>query len=86
MFIDEGFTIKIINKKKKKNNDYHETFSLISKKDSFRIIMDFVDHFGMELHQIDVEMILLNGGLEEKVYMKRPKGFSDNDNNHLVCK
>ena len=48
--------------------------------------MDFVDHFGIELHQIDVEMILLNGGLEEKVYMKWPKGFSDNDNNHLVCK
>ena len=48
--------------------------------------MDFVDHFGMELHQIDVEMILLNRGLEDKVYMKRPKGSNDNDNNHLVCK
>ena len=31
--------------------DYYETFSPVSKKDSFRIIMTLVDHFDMELHK-----------------------------------
>jgi hypothetical protein len=49
--------------------DYNETFSLVSCKDSFRIIMALVAHFDLELHQMDVKMAFLNGDLEEKVYM-----------------
>jgi hypothetical protein len=30
--------------------DYHETFSHVSTKDSFRIIMALVAHFDLELH------------------------------------
>jgi hypothetical protein len=50
--------------------DYNETFSPVSCKDSFRIIMAPVPHFDLELHQMDVKMIFLNGDLEESVYMK----------------
>jgi hypothetical protein len=35
--------------------DYHETFSPVSKKDSFRIIMALVAYFDLELHQMDVK-------------------------------
>jgi len=55
--------------------DYNETFSLVSCKDSFRIIMALVAHFDLELHQMDVKTAFLNGDLKEKVYMKQPKGF-----------
>jgi hypothetical protein len=50
--------------------DYNETLSLVSRKDSFRIIMALVAHFDLELHQMDVKTAFLNRDLEEKVYMK----------------
>ena len=66
--------------------DYHDTFSPVSKKDPFRIIMALVAHFDMELHQMDVKTTFLNGDLEEKIYMKQPEGFITNGNDHIVCK
>ena len=55
--------------------DYNETLSLVSCKDSFRIIMALVAHYDLELHQMDVKTTFLNGDLEENVYMAQPKGF-----------
>ena len=49
--------------------DYKETFSPVSKKDSFRIIMALVAHYDLELHQMDVKTAFLNRNLEEDVYM-----------------
>ena len=49
--------------------NYKETFSPVSKKDSFRIIMVLVAHYDLELHQIDVKTAFLNGNLNEEVYM-----------------
>ena len=66
--------------------DYTETFSPVSKKDSFRIIMSLVAHFDFDLHQMDVTMTFLNGNLEEEVYTKQPEGFSSNEGEHLVYK
>ena len=45
--------------------DYNETFSPVSCKDSFRIIMALVAHYDLELHQMDVNMTFLNGNLYE---------------------
>jgi hypothetical protein len=63
--------------------DYNETFSPVSCKDSFRIIMALVAHFNLELHQMDVKTAFLNGDLEEKVYMKQPKGFFMEGKEHM---
>jgi hypothetical protein len=41
--------------------DYKETFSPVSSKNSFRIIMALVAHYDLELHQMDVKMAFLNG-------------------------
>ena len=45
--------------------DYNETFSPVSCKDYFRIIMVLVTHYDLELHQIDVKTAFLKGDLEE---------------------
>jgi len=66
--------------------DYTETFSPVSKKDSFRVIMALVAHFNFELHQMDVKTAFLNGSLEEEVYMKQPEGFYSSEGENLVCK
>jgi hypothetical protein len=55
--------------------DYNETFSLVSCKDSFRIIMALVAHYDLELHQMDVKTAFVNKDLEKNVYMAQPKGF-----------
>ncbi|KAL6335313.1 hypothetical protein AAG906_029555 [Vitis piasezkii] len=52
--------------------DFKETFSLVSTKDSFRVIMAIVAHFDLELHQMDVKTAFLNGDLDEDVYMEHP--------------
>jgi hypothetical protein len=45
--------------------DYTKTFSPISKKDSFRIVMELVAHYDLELHQMDVKIVFLNSDLQE---------------------
>ena len=56
--------------------DYNETFSPVSTKDSFRIIMALVAHFDLELHQMDVKTAFLNGDLDEEINIEQPDGFS----------
>ena len=50
-------------------------FSPVSCKDSFRIIIALVTHYYLELHQMDVKTIFLNGDLYENVYMAQLKDF-----------
>ena len=66
--------------------DYNETFSPVSCKDSFGIIMTLVAHYDLELHQMDVKTTFLNGNLEENVYMAQPKGFVMEGNERLGCR
>jgi Reverse transcriptase (RNA-dependent DNA polymerase) len=77
--VAKGFT-------QKEGINYTETFSPVSKKDSFRIIMALVAHFDLELHQMDVKTAFLNGELEEEVYMRQPEGFISSTGQNLVCK
>ena len=48
--------------------------------------MTRITHFNLELHQMDIKMTLLNGKLEEEVYMAQPEGFILENDNNLVCK
>ena len=66
--------------------DYNETFSPVSCKDSFRIIMALVAHYDLELHQMDVKTAFLNGDLEENVYMAQPKGFVMEGKERMRCR
>ena len=63
-----------------------ETFSLVSKKDSSRIVMALVAHYDLELHQVEVKTSYLNGDLGEEVYMDQPDGFLTTGKEHLVFK
>ncbi len=66
--VAKGFT-------QKEGIDYNETFSPLSKKDSFRIIIALVAHYDLEFHQIDVKTAFLNGNLDEEHYLKQSEGF-----------
>ena len=77
--VAKGFT-------QKDGINYKETFSPVSKKDSFRIIMALIAYYDLELHQMDVKIALLNEDLEEDVYMDQPVGFTKEGKEHMVCK
>lgn len=40
-----------------------------------RIILTLVAHYDLEFHQMDVKTAILNGDIEEKVYMDLPEEF-----------
>ncbi|RDX62452.1 hypothetical protein CR513_59211, partial [Mucuna pruriens] len=62
--------------------DYEETFALVAKMNTVRVIISLVAHFGWNLQQFDVKNVFLHGDLEEEVYMKIPLGFySHNEKN-----
>jgi hypothetical protein len=66
--------------------DYTEIFSPVSKKDSFKIVMVLVAHYDLELHQMDVKIVFLNGALQENVYMAQSEGFATEDKEHMRCR
>ena len=78
-FVTKGFS-------KKEGIDYIETFSLVSTKDSFRIIMVIMAHYDLELHKMNVKTAFLNGDLFEDVYMVQLVGFKQMGNGDLVRK
>jgi hypothetical protein len=66
--------------------DYTETFSPVSNKDSFQIVMALVAHYDLELHQMDVKTVFLNGDLQENVYMAQSEGFVMKGKEHMGYK
>ena len=70
----------------KEGIDYKETFSPVSSKDSFRTIMALVVHFDLELHQMDVKTVFLNGDIDETIYMVQPENFVSGVTKRMVCK
>jgi hypothetical protein len=77
--VAKGFT-------QRESIDYNEIFSPDSCKDSFRIIMALVAHYDLELHQVDVKTVFLNGDSEENVYMTQPKGFVVEGKENMGCR
>jgi hypothetical protein len=49
--------------------DYTETFSLVAKLNSIRIIVSLAANLDWPLHQLDVKNAFLHGDLNETVYM-----------------
>ena len=77
--VAQGFTQKF-------GTDYDETFSPVVRIESLRTLIALAVKNGLQLHQADVTTAFLNGQLEEEVYMKQPKGFVQEGQEHLVCK
>ena len=52
--------------------DYEETFSPVVRFASIRLLLALVAHLDLELFQMDVKTAILNGNLEEEIYMNQP--------------
>ena len=62
------------------NIDYGETFAPVVKMTTVCVFLVVVAVKGWHLHQMDVKNVLLQGDLEEHVYMVQPPGFQSEMN------
>jgi hypothetical protein len=68
------------------NVDFVDTYSLVAKVTSVRIIMSIIATMDLELHQLDIKTSFLNGELKEKIYMLEPEGFQITEHEEKVYK
>ena len=55
---------------------FDETFALVARLESIRILLAIACHLNFKLYQMDVKSSFLNGMLQEE-YVEQPKGFVD---------
>ena len=55
--------------------DFDETFALVARLESIRILLAIVSHLNFKLYLMDVKSAFLNGMLQEEAYVEQPKGF-----------
>nr|GEU86684.1 copia protein [Tanacetum cinerariifolium] len=57
--------------------DYDETYALVARIESIRLLLPYAYALDFKLFQMDVKSVFLNGFINEKVYMAQPPGFID---------
>ena len=55
--------------------NFDETFALVARLESIRILLAMTSHLNFKLYQMDAKSAFLNGMLQEEVYVEQPKGF-----------
>jgi len=65
--------------------DYDETFSLVVKPATIRVVLSLAASRSWPIHQIDVNNAFLHGHLVEMVYCQQPPGFVDPARPDYVC-
>nr|GFB14784.1 copia protein [Tanacetum cinerariifolium] len=58
-----------------KGIDYDETFAPVARLEAIIIFLVFSPYMNFIVYQIDVKSLVLNGKLEEELYVKQPLGF-----------
>ena len=63
-----------------------ETFAPTERLDAIRMLFAYAAYKGFVLYQMDVKFAFLNGFISEKVYVKQPPGFENENLSHHVFK
>lgn len=66
--------------------DYNDTFSLVVKPTTDRIVLSLAISKGWPLRQMDINNAFLHGNLSEEVFMSQPPGFVDQTYPSHMCK
>jgi Reverse transcriptase (RNA-dependent DNA polymerase) len=66
--------------------NYDETFSLVARLDSIRILLALATLEDWEIHQINIKMAFLNGDLDKEIYMQQLEGFIAAGQSGKVCR
>ena len=66
--------------------EYFDTYSLVMRITSIRMVLAIDALRSLKEHQMDVKTTFLNGDLDEEIYMEQPEGFSARGQEKKVCK
>ena len=80
----EKFVIK--GHKQTEGLDYFDTYSLVMRINSIRMVLVISALRNLKIHQMDVKTTFLNGELDEEIYKEQPEGFSALRQGKKVCK
>ena len=69
----------------KEGEDFFDTYSLVARLTTIRVLHSLAASYGLFVHQIDVKTAFLNGELEEEIYMDQPDGFVSKGQEVMVC-
>ena len=56
--------------------DYFNTYYPVTRINFMRMMLAIAALRNLEIHQMDVKSIFLNGELDEEIYIEQPKSFS----------
>jgi len=66
--------------------DYDETYALVARLEVMIFLLSYACMCGFKLFQIDVNTYVLNGFINEEVYVTQPLGFEDHKFHRHVYK
>nr|GEX20411.1 hypothetical protein [Tanacetum cinerariifolium] len=69
------FKRKLKGFKQKSGIDYFDTYALVTRISTIRLLIVMASIHNLIIHQMDVKTAFLNGDLDEEVYMNQPQGF-----------
>ena len=65
---------------------YFDTYSPMTRINSIRMVLAIAALQNLEVHQMDVKTVFLNGDLDEEIYMEQPYGFIAPRQEKKVCR
>ncbi|GJW48799.1 zinc finger, CCHC-type containing protein [Tanacetum coccineum] len=73
----EKFKVRLVihGFKQKSGIDYFDTYALVARIKTIRLLIAMASIHNLIIHQMDVKTAFLNGELDEEVYMNQPQGF-----------
>jgi len=70
----------------KEGHDCFDTYSPVTRKTSIWMLITIAVLHNLDIHQIDVKTVFLNGELNEEIYVEQHEGFIVKGQEHKVCK
>ena len=66
--------------------DYEETFALMVKMPTIRVILALQATQGWKVFQLDIKSAFFNGDLDVEIFMNQPEGFVVEGKDSFMCK
>lgn len=57
--------------------NYNELFTPVAQIETIRILLAMASKSGWKIHHLDMKLVVLNGDLDEEVFVSQPEGFRE---------